>query len=282
MFTKFKKKAIIENSNKILDKLWNNNNINKDEIEIYRQIINNTIMNISIEKIYISPIIIKNDFKILDIGCGIMTWEKELINPSNQYNIFIYCVDKHNYFKNISDEDFGGVKKITHEVNIIKENYDVTIDGLKYKDNTINYIFQRDMISVYNIKQWNIIIKEMYRILEHEGYAELIEYDIKIKNIFNINTELSDIYNETLIDIFKLNRQEIYTYDLYEKKLRGLMTRNMLLAYSYFKEPLSNTLKLKGYNFNESLEILKKEWETNNSYMEIYIFSAKKQKNILI
>lgn len=256
-------------------------------------------MNISMENIYISPIIIKTDFKILDIGCGIMTWEMDLINISNQYSIFIYCVDKHNYFKNISDDEFGGIKKITHEVNIIKENYDVTINGLKYKEETINYIFQRDMISVYNIKQWNNIINEMYRILEHDGYAEIIEYDIKIKNFFNINTELSDIYNETLIDIFKLNRQEIHTYDLYEKiitvfgrnnvkfnkikiplyyekKFRGLMTRNMLLAYSYFKEPLSNTLKLKGYNFNESLELLKKEWETNNSYMELYIFSAKK------
>jgi hypothetical protein len=52
------------------------------------------------------------------------------------------------------------------------------------------------------------------------------------------------------------------------------MSRNMLLGYSYFKGPLSDTLKLKGYSFDKAFEILKEEWEINESYMELYVFSA--------
>lgn len=52
----------------------------------------------------------------------------------------------------------------------------------------------------------------------------------------------------------------------------------MILGYSYFEKPLSETLNLKGYEFNESLKILKEEWELNKAYMELYVIIAKKIK----
>lgn len=88
MFSKIKKKSILENSNKLLDQLWENNDIDKDRLEIYRQHINHTIMILSLDKLYVSPIIIKDNFIILDIGCGIMTWENELISISKNNKLY--------------------------------------------------------------------------------------------------------------------------------------------------------------------------------------------------
>lgn len=50
LLTKIKKKVIIDNSNKLLNEIWDNNDINKDKIEIYRQFINHSIIILSLEK----------------------------------------------------------------------------------------------------------------------------------------------------------------------------------------------------------------------------------------
>lgn len=112
------------------------------------------------------------------------------------------------------------------------------------------------------------------------------------------------IFNETLINIFKINGQEINILNIYNKiiskfgeknvkiikkklplyyedNFKGFMVKNMLLGYNYFKNPLTKTLKLKGYNFDEALELLKDEWYINRSYMVIYIITAKKDKSYI-
>lgn len=304
LLTKIKKKVIIDNSNKLLNKFWDNNDINKDKIEIYRQFINHSIIILSLEELYILKNITKDNFIILDIGCGVMSWENEIINidkNNKTYDFYIFCIDKHNFFKNINRNDFGGIKKIVDEVKIIFEIYDVINEGLKHENETIDYVFQRDMISVYKFYQWEYIINEIYHVLKNNCYAEIIEYDINIKNEVNEKKTITEIYNKTLIDIFKINGQETDILKIYEKiklifgeknvnifkkrlplyyedNLKGLMARNMILGYSYFEKPLSETLNLKGYEFNESLKFLKEEWELNKAYMELYVIIAKKIK----
>lgn len=291
MFGKIKKKIIIESSNRLLENIWDDVDVHDKKIEINRQIINNNVIILSLDKLYCSPIIIKDSFIILDIGCGIMSWEATMtkfLDPEIKDRIYVFGIDQYDFLKIINYKEFDSIKKVIKEnLNIINNNYDVLHEGIKHKNETIDFVFQRDMISIYKIDQWDQIIKEIYRVLKHNCYSEIIEYNIDIKKNFNKKTIISDIYNKTLIDIFKINGQEINIMNLYKKivlvfgeenvelikkeiplyyedNIKGIMTENMALGYNYFKKPLLDFLKLK------------EEWEESKSYMELYIIVAKK------
>lgn len=44
-------------------------------------------------------------------------------------------------------------------------------------------LFFNETCYQYKIEKWNDIIKEIHRILKHNSYAEIIEYNINIKKI---------------------------------------------------------------------------------------------------
>lgn len=232
-----------------------------------------------------------------------MSWEAlitEFLDPEIKNKIYIFGIDQYDFFKIINYKDFENIKKVIKEnLNIIINNYDVIKEGIKYKNETIDFVYQRDMISIYKIDQWDKIIKEIHRVLKYNGYVEITEYDINIKKNFNKRTIINDIYNETLIDIFKINGNEINIMNLYNKialifgeenveiikkeiplyyenNLNSIMTENMIKGYNYFKKPLLETLKLKGYDFYESLRIIKEEWEESKAYLNLYVIIAKK------
>lgn len=232
-----------------------------------------------------------------------MSWEAlitEFLDPEIKNKIYIFGIDQYDFFKIINYKDFENIKKVIKEnLNIIVNNYDVIKEGIKYKNETIDFVYQRDMISIYKIDQWDKIIKEIHRVLKYNGYVEITEYDINIKKNFNKKTIINDIYNETLIDIFKINGNEINIMNLYNKialifgeenveiikkeiplyyedNLNSIMTENMIKGYNYFKKPLLETLKLKGYDFYESLRIIKEEWEESKAYLNLYVIIAKK------
>lgn len=84
---------------------------------------------------------------------------------------------------------------------------DLKKDKITFMDNTIDFVYQRDMVTVYEENEWINIINEIYRVLKKDGYAEFVEYNIYV----NSNQEknyYSDIINKYLKNIFNKNNIE--------------------------------------------------------------------------
>lgn len=298
---RIKNKDIIKKGHKILNNIWKNNN--SDITEIYRQFINHFITYIALNNSYtITPMnsYLNDRSIILDIGCGAMTWSSSMIN-NYKYDINIVAIDINENipyinYSIIEDEHIIEILKNRYSGNLLFIPYDVTKYGIKFIDNSIDFIYQRDMLSAYKNFEWDFIINEMYRVLKKGKYIELVEYDLKIYHKNKNETKISDIFSETLLDIFKeINIIEIYEkvkktfgnnniyiekikLPLYkENKFNGLIINNMIIGYTmYFKEILTNVIIKQTHSFESAIDIIKKEWETNESYMELNVIYCKK------
>jgi SAM-dependent methyltransferase len=245
-------------------------------IEEKRQIIQHLLLYKSCdENIFISPI---NDFikhrnnLILNLGSGYSTWSNHFNQLYN--NVFIYDID---------------INKYLYPYLLI----DLKKDKITFKDDTIFFVYQRDMITVYEKNEWIHIINEIYRVLKKDGYTEFVEYNIYINSNQKLNY-YSNIINKYLMKIFNKNNIEdicdnIKTVfsnikihkkilPLYNEELfQGKCINNLIMGYNHFNPDLSYFIKEK-YNitFTEYIDFLKKEWENNKSYLEVYIMIAKK------
>lgn len=319
MFNNLKRKNIIYRNNKLLSKIWNNfkkeNEENKNENEVLRQFINHDIINLTFGDLIESNLIniLYEKDVIMDIGCGIMTLFYDILYKFKIENkmdspllIGIDILDFKPILKNIDKNILINYEKKDYTINeflldnYVLDKYDINLFDLKYKKNSVDFVFQRDMISAYNCIQWDSILNKIYNVLKIKGTVEFIEYDINIKNIGE-NNEISYIINESLIDIFKNNNIEINISNICEKiknkfgtenieiikkklplyiedEFNGLVLENMKIGYQYFKIPFMKILKIKKYNnyddFNYILNNVINEWETNRSYLNLYYIKA--------
>lgn len=279
---------IFKNSSKdIIKKIWR-------DIENYeekRQFLQHLIVYIACnENLFLSPIEpsdANDNYVILNIGSGYCFWSREFISKNKKNNYLIVNIDINEFYKDC-------------EFSMIFEKIDLKINNLKFIDNSIGFIYQRDMISVYKNYEWDNIIKEVYRVLRKNKYFEIIEYDVDVYH--NIKSErcISDIFFEHLTSTFKNNG---YIYDanhiyakiknmfidseinhlvinlpLYdEETFNNLCTENAILGFNHIKNELNIVLKIKyNINFEQALDRLKKEWIQNKSYMKLHIIYGKK------
>jgi ubiquinone/menaquinone biosynthesis C-methylase UbiE len=272
----------------ILNKVWNNIEITEINIEELRQEIQQNIVYISCNnKLFLSPL--KNHFNnniVLNIGSGYCFWSREILKNSEEKNIFLIVnLDIKEYYEN-------------NKYLMMFKHINLKTDSINFKDNTIHYVYQRDMLSVYNILEWENIIKEIHRVLKKDGYFELVEYDITINHTKIFNTIFSDIFFNYLKDIFKTND---YVYDIdiicnktkkifaetkylkiqlplyYEKKYQGMCSNNYILGLYHFKSQINNILKSKlNIDFDQGIKELENEWDKNESYMGLHIIYCKK------
>ena len=182
----------------ILNKVWNNIDFTEINVEELRQEIQQNIVYISCNnKLFLSPL--KNNVNIvLNIGSGYCFWSREFLKEKENDIILIVNLDIKEYYKN-------------NEYLMIFKHKNLKTDNINFKDNTVDYVYQRDMLSVYNMLEWENIIKDIHRVLKKDGYFELVEYDITIKHNKIFNTIFSDIFFNYLKDIFKTNG---YVYDI--------------------------------------------------------------------
>lgn len=59
----------------------------------------------------------------------------------------------------------------------------------------------------------------------------------------------------------------------YNDKFKDYCINVLILSYLYFEKEIEKYI---GYNFETFIEQLKKEWNDNKSYIELYIIYAKK------
>lgn len=292
----------------------NNNILNWDNlkdtmnIEIYRQYIQQEIIDKFFDLTY-SPIIDNhiNDKKfIVDMGSGYCRWSLKLIkkfqNMLISNDIVIYNFDINDilneYLKEILNIENDMIKIKDEIIKIgyysIYEKINLRTDKLRFTDNYIYFIYQRDMLSVYDLNQWDHIIGEIYRTLKTNCFAEFVEYDFVINNIKDgyMTNILKDYLNEKLKDInikIILNKikKKFNNVDYIIKKLplykesifNNICIDNMILGCSHFMEDILFILKNKYdiiLTYNELTDLLISEWEENKCYIKIYFISAKK------
>lgn len=270
----------------ILNKVWNNIDFTEINVEELRQEIQQNIVYISCNnKLFLSPLKNNVDNIVLNIGSGYCFWSREFLKKKENNIILIVNLDIKEYYKN-------------NEYLMIFKHKNLKTNNINFKDNTVDYVYQRDMLSVYNMLEWENIIKDIHRVLKKDGYFELVEYDITIKHNKIFNTIFSDIFFNYLKDIFKTNG---YVYDIdiicnktktlfsetknikiqlplyYENKYKGMCSNNYILGLYHFKEQIDNILKSKfNINFDKGIKELENEWDQNESYMGLHIIYCKK------
>ena len=276
----------------ILKKKWEKNS----NFEFGRQILHHRISYITCnDSLFLSSV--KKYDLIINLGSGYGIWSINLakeINSGAIINIDNQEYDVYEALKMIEDNEYDSYGQ---EVNIIFKNIDLKKEEICFKNNTIDFIYQRDMLSVYNIDEWNNITKEIFRVLKIGGYIELLEYNPFIKHdTINKNNKYSDIINNYLINTLKKNRyvhdpfllkevMESY-FDInnitikkeilplyYNNKFKDYCINVLILSYRHFEKEIEKYI---GYSFDIFIEQIKKEWNNNKSYIELYIIIAKK------
>ncbi len=78
--------------------------------------------------------------------------------------------------------DFAPIqpKETPQNVHFVQAN---ALDGLPFKDNTFDYVFQRFLVVAYPKDKWSFMISELVRVLKPGGYLEVC-FAIVIKQIW--------------------------------------------------------------------------------------------------
>lgn len=261
----------------ILEKNWNK----KLDKELQRQILHHEITyKCCFNQLTICPILKAN--KILNLGSG--------------YGIWSYFLSLEYPGKNVINIDNKHLK-----INVLEGEYSENINFLKVDLKksyipyiNVDFIYQRDMISVYNRKEWINIIKEIYRCLNITGYAEFVEFNFIVEHNYIKDTIFSKITNEYLVDVFDKNdyiykiEELIDTFNIYFKpfcveRIKLPLYGNdefsikciddFIISYSHIKEEIE---KIYCGKFEDFIENIKKEWENNKSYIELCIICCQK------
>lgn len=280
---------------RVLNNLWKNFNISKLDIELKRQILHDIIISkICKNNIILSPI--KKAELVLNLGAGYGTWSHgfSLLNDitcivnldiENYYNIFCEKY-KYNLFDCFIKSPEPNIYFVP--INLKKEN-------INFKHNTADFIYQRDMVTVYTNMEWLNIIKDIFNTLKEGAYAEFVEYDFVIKHDNLINDKFSNKINKYLISNFK-NNDYIYDINLIIEIIKNTFNNkinvekfklplyinnvfddsciNVLISgYEHIKKQIENEFNI---DFETFINNIKKEWIINKSYILLYIIYIRK------
>lgn len=277
-------------------------NLKDTDIELKRQISCHYITYIACNKqLTICPIVNANN--ILNLGAGYGVWSYEILkqfSTKTVINVNIEKVDIHEvlrYYYDLSNNI--KIENINFKKESLNANY------IKY--NTIDFLYQRDLLIFYKKKEWKNIIKEIYKILKPEGYVEFVEFDFIIKNEVNAyenvskksknitNITKSDDFNKFFIDnyisvndLLKIIEKNIKINDV--KKIKLNLYGNNDFENFLVENLINNIVKYKlEKKYKEILDqekiivilkdymnALKSEWKSYNSYITLYIICCQK------
>lgn len=143
-----------------------NNNVQ----ELDRMVSQHYILRTAFDADYSAPIISLNDQQnsnkvvVLDVGCGSGTWTMEMATqfPRAQF----IGIDKQPSFPN-------DIKP----KNCHFKMFDISQSSVKlpFMDQTVDYIFQRDLNWDLSENTWLPLVKEFFRVLKPGGWIELVE-----------------------------------------------------------------------------------------------------------
>ncbi|KAI8576706.1 hypothetical protein K450DRAFT_255746 [Umbelopsis ramanniana AG] len=123
--------------------------------------------------------ILEKGVVVLDVGCGPGTWTMEMSTLFPR-STFIGIDIHENYPKQVKPK------------NCHFRKCNAVGDQLPFPDNSIGFVFQRDLNWGLQASDWTRLIKEYHRVLKPGGWIELVEPDIE--------TQQSSVKERTLYD----------------------------------------------------------------------------------
>ncbi|KAG1451941.1 hypothetical protein G6F46_005960 [Rhizopus delemar] len=139
---------------------------------------------------YFAPIepILKNDSKVLDIGCGphaIWMIDMAIDFPECQF-----------YGFDVAEPiSLNEVEKLHKPDNCFIERADV-FDGFSYEPNAFDFVHQRLMYNVYPHDKIPWMLQEILRVTKPNGWIELVEPDLNPKRAGPLFTTLMKAVNQ--------------------------------------------------------------------------------------
>lgn len=239
---------------------------------------------------------IKENKIIINIESGYSKWLTKFIEKHkqeiNNFSIFnLYFNNTSDYYLNCLANIDNNVKYDFFDIGLYSE---LRKDFTYFNDDSVYFVYQRNMMTVFDYKKWVIAINEIFRILKKSCTCEFLEYDFKIKNIENncisykINKYIEKEINQININIIineinkkfdnikiKKIKMPLYKEDIFN----GICIENVILGYSQFKDNILKMLKTTYnivLNYDELKDILIYEWEKEKSYIEFYIICGNK------
>lgn len=146
-----------------------------NDLEVYQHYILRTAFNGDYSSSVLSLSSRKKASIVLDIGCGFGTWTMEM---ATQFpNTHFIGMDSNSNFPN-------DIKPKNCDFKLFNINHNNV--QLPFLDNSVDYIFQRDMNWDLPESTWIPLLQECYRILKPGGWIEIVEpvnYSIFMHNI---------------------------------------------------------------------------------------------------
>lgn len=140
----------------ILNKKWMKNN----NFEFQRQILHQEITYKACNnKLILSQIDSNSNKIILNLGSGYGIWSYKICKEYDIDCIINIDINFLDIYENIN-ENIDYIENY-YDLNIIFENTDLKKGIINFRNNTIDFIYQRDMISVYNRIEWDNILKDI-------------------------------------------------------------------------------------------------------------------------
>ncbi|KAL9553966.1 hypothetical protein MBANPS3_003028 [Mucor bainieri] len=137
---------------------------------------------------------------VLDVGCGPGTWTMEM-STAFPKSTFIGIDQNAFYPKDIKPRNCHfrtcGSLVVTHIAQAI---------NLPFPDNSIDYIYQRDMNWAFTGQTWQPLLLEYQRILKPGGWIECVEPDLETQN----SLEQECMMNDKLINGLSIRQQDPY------------------------------------------------------------------------
>lgn len=271
--------------NNILEKKW----LKKFNFELQRQILHNEISYKACgNKLIISPI--KKMDMILNLGSGYSMWSYDICKEYDVGCIVDIDINEFNIYDYLEKDEIDNYS----EVKILNINIDLKKGCINFKDNTIDFIYQRDMLSVYNDLEWKNIVKDIKRVLKKGAYVEFVEFNFIVNHNKSNKVVFSNLVNNYLIATFNRNNY-IYKPDIlikileehfktikikivelplyYSEDFKYFCIDDLIISYKYIEDEIN---KIYPQGFDKFIEEIKKEWIFNESYIELYIISVKK------
>ncbi|GBB92054.1 hypothetical protein RclHR1_01960004 [Rhizophagus clarus] len=225
-----------------------------------------------------------NDSEVLDAGCGAGSWAFDIASSFPRSKVT--GID-------ISPIQPSGIKP--KNFTFIQANL---LDGLPFKDNTFDFIFQRFLIASIAVDQWPTVMNELIRILKPGGYLELMEFDLRPENLGPVSTRFAEAVitlclqqncdinlASTLKSYFEQQNQlkdvkeeiKLFYGGAEAGKLGRAFNDDVIGFYKNIKVVLMPILQTSSEEYDQMLETAKKEWLELNSYFHFIRVYARKE-----
>ncbi|CAB5182404.1 uncharacterized protein OCT59_020360 [Rhizophagus irregularis] len=221
--------------------------------------------------------------KVLDVGCGPATWTLEMASdyPRSHFIGIDIAPIFPSEIKPINTE--FQIQNVTHR--------------LPFDDNSFDYIHMRLMLAVLKEEEWkSVVLPELFRILKPGGYIESHEFDFRIvnqgpcmkilvegfiqfcktKNMNPIVCPLIPGYLQEngFVDIDTLKNSGHYGSSA--GRFGKLALEDFILVFDALKTPISSILEINNEEYQNLLDKLQEEVDTNDTFYEVYKFIGKK------